>query len=128
QRAWSRAATGTASPLSTWTRREVAADGTAPGYLYGYAAYAISTDPASAPPRLSLLDRGVVIAIAHVRGGGEMGRDWYEQGKLLTKKNTFSDFVAAAEHLVSTGAVAPDRLSAEGRSAGGLLMGAVANL
>ena len=128
RREWARAADGTAIPLSIASRREVAADGTAPGYLYGYGSYEISNDPAFAPTRLSLLDRGVVIAIAHVRGGGEMGRDWYEQGKLLTKKNTFSDFVAAAEHLVSTGAVAPDRLSAEGRSAGGLLMGAVANL
>ncbi|HLS33229.1 MAG TPA: prolyl oligopeptidase family serine peptidase, partial [Brevibacterium sp.] len=78
--------------------------------------------------RLSLLDRGVVIAIAHVRGGGEMGRDWYEHGRLLEKKNSFTDFVAAAEHLGATGLVDPARLGAEGRSAGGLLMGAVANL
>src|SRR5699024_1547628 len=128
RREWATAADGTAIPLSVVARREVAADGTAPGYLYGYGSYEMSIDPSFAPTRLSLLDRGVVIAIAHVRGGGEMGRDWYEHGKLLEKKNSFSDFVAAAEHLTGSGLVAPDRLSAEGRSAGGLLMGAVANL
>ena len=78
--------------------------------------------------RLSLLDRGVVFAIAHVRGGGEMGRRWYDDGKLAAKPNTFTDFVACADHLVETGWVAPDRLVAEGGSAGGLLMGAVVNL
>ena len=128
RREWATAADGTAIPLSVVARREVAADGTAPGYLYGYGSYEMSIDPSFAPTRLSLLDRGVVIAIAHVRGGGEMGRDWYEHGKLLEKKNSFSDVVAAAEHLTGSGLVAPDRLSAEGRSAGGLLMGAVANL
>ncbi|WP_114853349.1 S9 family peptidase [Brachybacterium sp. YJGR34] len=128
RREWARAEDGTAIPLSVVARREVAADGTAPGYLYGYGSYEISIDPSFVPTRLSLLDRGVVVAIAHVRGGGEMGRDWYEQGRLMEKKNSFSDFVAAAEHLVTTGQVAPDRLSAEGRSAGGLLMGGVANL
>ncbi|MFC7376093.1 S9 family peptidase [Brachybacterium sp. GCM10030268] len=128
RREWARAADGTAIPISLVARREVAADGTAPGYLYGYGSYEVSVDPSFVPTRLSLLDRGVVVAIAHVRGGGEMGRAWYEHGKLLEKKNTFSDFVAAAEHLVETRLVAPDRLAAEGRSAGGLLMGAVANL
>ena len=128
RREWARAADGTAIPLSVVARREVAADGTAPGYLYGYGSYEVSIDPSFVPTRLSLLDRGVVIAIAHVRGGGEMGRDWYDHGKLLEKKNSFSDFVAAAEHLGASGLVDPARLGAEGRSAGGLLMGAVANL
>jgi oligopeptidase B len=128
RREWAEAADGTAIPLSVVARREVPADGTAPGYLYGYGSYEVSIDPSFVPTRLSLLDRGVVIAIAHVRGGGEMGRDWYEHGKLLEKKNSFSDFVAAAEHLGASGLVDPARLGAEGRSAGGLLMGAVANL
>ncbi|WP_193105016.1 S9 family peptidase [Brachybacterium sp. FME24] len=128
RREWARADDGTAIPLSVVARREVAADATAPGYLYGYGSYEMSIDPSFVPTRLSLLDRGVVIAIAHVRGGGEMGRDWYEHGKLLEKKNSFSDFVAAARHLTESGLVAEGRLSAEGRSAGGLLMGAIANL
>ena len=128
RREWATAADGTAIPLSVVARKEVAADGTAPGYLYGYGSYEVSVDPSFVPTRLSLLDRGVVVAIAHVRGGGEMGRDWYDHGKLLEKKNSFSDFVAAAEHLGASGLVDPARLGAEGRSAGGLLMGAVANL
>ena len=128
RRLWATAADGTAVPISLVARADVPADGTAPGYLYGYGSYEVSIDPSFVPTRLSLLDRGVVVAIAHVRGGGEMGRAWYEHGKLLEKKNSFSDFVAAAEQLVTDGLVAPDRLAAEGRSAGGLLMGAVANL
>ena len=128
RREWAQAADGTAIPLSVVAHRDVPADGTAPGYLYGYGSYEVSVDPSFVPTRLSLLDRGVVIAIAHVRGGGEMGRDWYEHGRLLEKKNSFSDFVAAAEHLMSTGLVAEGRLGAEGRSAGGLLMGGIANL
>jgi oligopeptidase B len=96
--------------------------------LYGYGSYETSMDPWFSIPRLSLVDRGVVFAVAHVRGGGEMGRRWYEDGKLLAKKNTFTDFVAAAEHLVKAGWTQPERLVARGGSAGGLLMGAVANL
>jgi oligopeptidase B len=96
--------------------------------LYGYGSYEIPIDPAFAISRLSLLDRGFVFAVAHVRGGGEMGRSWYENGKTLTKKNTFTDFVAAAEWLVEQGYTSHDRLAARGGSAGGLLMGAVANL
>ncbi|MGP5377424.1 S9 family peptidase [Brachybacterium alimentarium] len=128
RREWATAEDGTAIPLSVVARREVAADGTAPGYLYGYGSYEMSIDPSFVPTRLSLLDRGVVIAIAHVRGGGEMGRDWYDHGKMLEKKNSFSDFVAAAAHLTDSGLVAAGRLSAEGRSAGGLLMGGITNL
>ncbi|MEE1619549.1 S9 family peptidase [Brachybacterium sp. J153] len=128
RREWATAADGTRVPLSVVSRREVAADGTAPGYLYGYGSYEVSIDPSFVPTRLSLLDRGVVVAIAHVRGGGEMGRAWYDHGKLLEKKNSFSDYVTAAAHLAEAGLVDPSRLGAEGRSAGGLLMGAVANL
>lgn len=127
-RDWAVAEDGTKIPLSVVHRREVTADATNPGYLYGYGSYEASIDPSFVPSRLSLLDRGVVLAIAHVRGGGEMGRAWYEQGKLMQKKNTFSDFVAAGKHLIAEGWVQQGRLSAEGRSAGGLLMGAVVNL
>jgi oligopeptidase B len=100
----------------------------APAHLYGYGSYESSIDPGFSIPRLSMLDRGVVFAIAHVRGGGELGRSWYDNGKTLSKKNTFTDFVAVAQHLVDAGVTAPDRMVAEGGSAGGLLMGAVANL
>ena len=99
-----------------------------PVLLYGYGSYEDSIDPYFTISRLSLLDRGVGFAIAHVRGGGEMGRQWYDDGKLLHKRNTFTDFVACARHLVDEGWTTPDRLVAEGGSAGGLLMGAVANL
>ncbi|WP_084252896.1 S9 family peptidase [Devriesea agamarum] len=127
-REWAIAEDGTRIPLSVVHRADLSPDGTNPGYLYGYGSYEISIDPYFSVANLSMLDRGVVIAIAHIRGGGEMGREWYEQGKLLHKKNTFSDFVAAGRHLVSSGWVQSGRLAAEGRSAGGLLMGAVANL
>jgi oligopeptidase B len=128
RREWATAPDGTLVPISLIHRREVSADGTAPGLLYGYGAYEICIDPYFSVARLSLLDRGFVYAIAHVRGGGEMGRQWYDCGKMEHKTNTFTDFLACAEHLVSSGWVAPDRLVAEGGSAGGLLMGAVANL
>src|SRR3954449_6164800 len=85
-------------------------------------------DPGFGIPRLSLLDRGVVFVIAHIRGGGELGRHWYDDGKMLRKRNTFTDFIAAAEHLAQAGWTRPERIVAQGGSAGGLLMGAVANL
>lgn len=128
RRLWATAADGTQVPISLVHRRDVTDDGTAPGLIYGYGAYEISIDPYFSVARLSLLDRGFVYAIAHVRGGGEMGRNWYDTGKMEHKMNTFTDFVACADHLVSSGWVAPDRLVAEGGSAGGLLIGAVANL
>jgi len=128
RREWATAADGTQVPISLVHRRDVIADGTAPGLIYGYGAYEICIDPYFSVARLSLMDRGFVYAIAHVRGGGEMGRQWYDAGKMEHKTNTFSDFVACADHLVSSGWVAADRLVAEGGSAGGLLMGAVANL
>jgi oligopeptidase B len=109
-------------------RRDVAEQGGAPCLLYGYGAYEISIDPTFSPLRLNLLDRGACFAIAHVRGGGERGRWWYEQGKLEHKTNTFSDFIAAATDLVEQGWVDPTRLVARGGSAGGLLMGAVTNM
>ncbi|GAA1180162.1 S9 family peptidase [Ornithinimicrobium humiphilum] len=127
-RLWATAADGTKIPISLVARKDVQVDGTNPGLLYGYGSYEISIDPYFSVARLSYLDRGVVYAIAHVRGGGEMGRGWYETGRMEHKRNTFTDFVACADHLVETGWVAPDRLAAEGRSAGGLLMGAVVNL
>jgi oligopeptidase B len=109
-------------------RADVPHDGSAPCLLYGYGSYESSVDPSFSTLRLSLLDRGFVFAIAHVRGGGEMGRPWYDDGKLDHKRNTFTDFIACAEHLVAAGLTSPDRLVARGGSAGGLLMGAVANL
>ena len=131
RREWATASDGTQVPISLVGRHDVLGgrpDGPAPMLLYGYGSYEASMDPSFSIARLSLLDRGVVFAIAHVRGGGEMGRHWYDQGKLLAKKNTFTDFVAAAQHLVDAGFTTPQRLVAEGASAGGLLMGAVANL
>ncbi|MBM6400201.1 S9 family peptidase [Phycicoccus sonneratiae] len=127
-REWVTASDGASVPLSVVRRRGVEPDGTNPGLLTAYGAYEISSDPYFSVARLGLLDRGVVFAIAHVRGGGEMGRRWYDDGKLLAKPTTFSDTVAAADHLVATGWVAPDRLGLEGGSAGGLLVGAVLNL
>ncbi|HWD63198.1 MAG TPA: S9 family peptidase [Humibacter sp.] len=129
RREWATADDGTLVPISLVYRRDLVTPGTpAPLELYGYGSYEHSIDPAMSVARLSLLDRGVVFAIAHVRGGGELGRHWYEDGKLTNKRNTFTDFVSCARHLVQTGWTKPDRLVAEGGSAGGLLMGAVANL
>ena len=127
-RAWATADDGTRVPISLVHRKGVKADGTAPAVIYGYGSYEISIDPYFSVPRLSLLDRGFVFAIAHIRGGGEMGRAWYDQGKMLAKRNTFTDFVACARALVADGWTSADRLVARGGSAGGLLMGAVANL
>ena len=127
-RAWATAADGTRVPISIVHRRGLPRDGSAPMLLYGYGAYEISIDPTFSVSRLSLLDRGVVFAIAHVRGGGECGRRWYDDGKILHKRNSFSDFVTCAEYLVEQGYTSPARLAARGGSAGGLLMGAVANL
>jgi oligopeptidase B len=127
-REWATADDGTKVPISLVCRAGTRTDGSAPCLLYGYGSYESSMDPWFSVPRLSLLDRGVVFAVAHVRGGGELGRRWYEQGRLMAKKNTFTDFVACARHLVASGWTAADRLVARGGSAGGLLMGAVANL
>lgn len=128
ERGWATAADGTQVPLSIVRRADVALDGSAPALIYGYGSYEIPIDSHFSIATLSLLDRGFVYAVAHVRGGGELGRSWYEQGKTLTKRNTFTDFVAAADFLVERGYTSTDRLAAAGGSAGGLLMGAVANL
>jgi oligopeptidase B len=127
-REWAVARDGTRIPISLVCRRGTPRDGSAPCLLAGYGSYEISRDPAFSIPVLSLLDRGFVYAIAHVRGGGEMGRAWYTEGKLLHKKNTFTDFVACAEYLAAQGWTSASTLVARGGSAGGLLMGAVANL
>ena len=126
RRDWAIAQDGTRIPISLIHRADL--EFPAPTVLYGYGAYESSEDPRFSVARLSLLDRGTVFAIAHVRGGGEMGRLWYERGKLLDKKNTFTDFITAATHLVDTGVTRPQNLVALGGSAGGLLMGAVANM
>ncbi|QKW11584.1 MULTISPECIES: S9 family peptidase [unclassified Micromonospora] len=127
-RDWALADDGTKVPISLVCRRDTPRDGSAPCVIYGYGSYEASMDPWFSVGRLSLLDRGVIFAVAHIRGGGELGRSWYEHGKLLAKKNTFTDFVACARHLAKAGWTSSDRLLARGGSAGGLLMGAVANL
>jgi oligopeptidase B len=127
-RLWAAAPDGARVPISYVQRTGIARDGSAPCLLYGYGSYETSMDPSFSTLRLSLLDRGFVFAIAHVRGGGELGRPWYDDGKMLHKRNTFTDFIACAEHLVAEGLTSPDRLVARGASAGGLLMGAITNL
>lgn len=125
RRDWALAADGARIPVSIIHRAGLQFP--APTLVYGYGAYELCEDPRFSIARLSLLDRGMVFVIAHVRGGGEMGRLWYEHGKLLDKKNTFSDFISVASHLVATDVSRPQNLVALGGSAGGLLMGAVAN-
>jgi oligopeptidase B len=128
ERLWAGAPDGVRIPMSIVYRRGLVRDGSNPTLLNGYGAYELSSDPMFDPVRLSMLDRGFVFAIAHVRGGGEMGRGWYEDGKFLRKTNTFSDFIACAESLVELGYTSPRRLAIRGRSAGGLLIGAVVNM
>jgi oligopeptidase B len=128
-RLWATAEDGEHVPISIVVRRDARADGTpVPLHLYGYGSYEASMDPSFSLFRLSVLDRGAAFAIAHVRGGGEMGRRWYDEGKQLAKRNTFTDFIACARYLVETGWTTPELTVAEGGSAGGLLMGAIANL
>ena len=123
-RVWAEAPDGTRAPISLVHKDPPRP---APCLLYGYGAYEHSIDPSFSPHRLSLLDRGLVYAVAHVRGGGEMGRAWYENGRMEHKSNTFSDFIACAADLVTEGIARPDALAGRGGSAGGLLIGAVAN-
>jgi oligopeptidase B len=123
-----RAGDGTQIPVSVVYRKDTQRDGTAPLLVYGYGSYGNSSEPIFDASRQALLDRGWVFATAHVRGGQEMGRAWYEDGKLMHKRNTFTDFIAATEHLVAGGYGARDQVYAQGGSAGGLLMGAVLNL
>ncbi|MGI8618343.1 MAG: S9 family peptidase [Gemmatimonadaceae bacterium] len=128
ERTWARAADGKMVPVSLVYRKPFVRDGTRPMLLYSYGSYGSSTEPTFSSNNLSLVDRGVVYALAHIRGGQEMGRAWYDEGKMLNKKNTFTDFIAAAEHLVRERYTSADRLAIRGGSAGGLLMGAVVNM
>ncbi len=119
---------GTPVPISLVYRKGMVRNGRTPTLLYGYGSYGASMDPYFSSNRVSLLDRGFIFAIAHIRGGGEMGRPWYENGKLLHKRNTFTDFIACAEHLVHEHYTSPQHLAIMGGSAGGLLMGAITNM
>ena len=119
---------GTRVPISLVSKRDLPRNGNNPTLLLGYGSYGINYDPTFSTTRLSLLERGFVVAIAHIRGGSELGRGWYEQGKLQHKQNTFSDFIACAEQLIAEGYTKPQKLAIWGGSAGGLLMGAVVNL
>ena len=129
ERIWATAEDGTQIPISLVYKEALfSKDGSNPLLQYAYGSYGYSTDPIFSPSRLSLLDRGFVFAIAHIRGGQEMGRHWYENGKMLKKMNTFTDFIACSKHLVQEQYTSPERLYAMGGSAGGLLMGVVMNL
>jgi oligopeptidase B len=119
---------GARVPVSILSRKGAPLDGSSPLLLYAYGSYGATTEPTFNSNALSLVDRGMTFAIAHIRGGQEMGREWYDAGKMMNKKNTFNDFIDVAEYLVSRGYTKPDRLVANGGSAGGLLMGAVANM
>lgn len=121
------AADGTKIPIYLVAKKGFKQDGDSPLLLYGYGAYGISEDPYFSIATISLLDRGFIYAVAHIRGGGELGRKWYEEGKLLKKKNSFTDFITAAEHLVKAKYTSPKRMAISGASAGGLLVGAVVN-
>ena len=128
ERVWSTARDGTRIPVSIVRANSTPKDGTAPMLQYAYGSYGSSMDPNFNGPVISLLDRGVVYAIAHIRGGQEMGRAWYDAGKLFNKKNTFTDFIDVTDALVAEGWAAKDRVAAYGGSAGGLLMGAISNM
>jgi oligopeptidase B len=124
ERLWATAPDGTKVPLDIVRHKNTPMDGTAPGVIYAYGSYEISTPPWFSIARLSLLDRGWVWALAHPRGGGEMGRNWYNDGKLLHKRNTFTDTIACADHLAATSVCDGNKLVVRGGSAGGLLVGA----
>ncbi|HEY2031462.1 MAG TPA: S9 family peptidase [Myxococcales bacterium] len=128
ERVWAPAQDGVRIPVALVHKKGVARDGKSPLYLYAYGSYGISIPDFFSQERFSLVDRGVTCAIAHIRGGGEMGKKWHDAGRMMNKKNTFSDFIAAAEYLTGEGYTAKDRLAIAGGSAGGLLMGAVLNM
>jgi oligopeptidase B len=128
ERIWAEATDGTKIPMSIVYKKGLQKNGNNPTMLYGYGSYGASMDPTFSITRLSLLNRGFVYAIAHIRGGQEMGRQWYEDGKLFKKKNTFTDFINCAEFLIEEKYTQPEKLFASGGSAGGLLMGAVVNM
>ena len=127
RRIWATARDGTSVPISLLMLKGTPVDGSAPLYLYGYGSYGLTMEASFGITALSLVDRGFVFAIAHIRGGMEMGWDWYENGKLLKKRNTFHDFIDCAEHLIAQGYTSAGRIAAAGGSAGGMLMGAVVN-
>ncbi|MBV9657131.1 MAG: S9 family peptidase, partial [Verrucomicrobia bacterium] len=128
ERVHATAADGVKIPLDIVRRKDVAVDGQAPCWLYGYGSYGISIDPAFSSNRISLLDRGVIFALAHIRGGGELGEAWHDDGRMMTKKNTFTDFIACADYLVANKYTTHERTVIQGGSAGGLLIGATINL
>jgi oligopeptidase B len=128
ERIWATAEDGTAVPISLVYKKGLVRDGRAPLLLYGYGAYGLRSEPEFHSERVSLLNRGFVYAIAHIRGGGDLGRAWYNHGKLLQKKNTFLDFIACAEHLIAERYTSKDKLAIQGGSAGGMLVGAVVNM
>lgn len=128
ERIFATASDGTKIPMSMVYRKGLKMDGKAPALLYGYGSYGASMNPNFSSNRLSLLDRGVIYVIAHIRGGGEMGEEWREAGRMMKKMNTFTDFIASAEHLIKNKYTSSDRLVIQGGSAGGLLMGAVSNM
>ena len=128
ERIWATAADGTKVPLSMVYRKEIKPNGKNPFLLYAYGSYGMNIDPYFSTTRLSLLDRGFIYAIAHVRGGEDLGRQWYEDGKLLKKKNTFTDFIDCSKYVIAQNYTSAAHLYAEGGSAGGLLMGAIANM
>lgn len=128
ERLWATAKDGTKVPMAMVYRKGAKRKGGAPCLLYGYGSYGINMEPSFSSNRVSLLDRGVIYVLANIRGGSEMGRQWYDDGKFLKKKNTFTDFIACAEHLVANKITSPQQLAIQGGSAGGLLMGATLNL
>jgi oligopeptidase B len=129
ERVWATASDGVRVPVSLVYRRDsFKKDGTNPLYVYGYGSYGYALPVGFGTSRLSLLDRGIVMAYAHIRGGGDLGDAWHDDGKMMVKRNTFTDFIAATEHLIAGQYGAKDKVIIEGGSAGGLLMGAVVNL
>jgi oligopeptidase B len=128
ERIWATAQDGVKVPVSIIYHKDTQLDGTAPLLQYAYGSYGSTTDPSFSTIRLSLLDRGFIYAIAHVRGGEYLGRKWYEDGKLLKKRNTFTDFIDVSKHLISNSYTSASHLYAYGGSAGGLLMGAIVNM
>ena len=128
ERIWAPAADGVQVPVALVHRKGLARDGRSPLFLYGYGSYGIAIPDSFSPERFSLVDRGITYAVAHIRGGGELGKKWHDAGRMMNKRNTFTDFIACAEDLVKLGYTSPARLAIGGGSAGGLLMGAVLNL
>ena len=128
ERLYAKAPDGVEIPISLVYRDDFKRDGQGRMLLYGYGSYGISIDPVFQSDRLSLLDRGFAYAIAHIRGGADLGKPWHDAGKMLRKNSTFTDFIASAEHLIAERYTSPEHLAINGRSAGGLLMGAVTNM